>query len=133
MYRWPVGEAAVGGALAFPVEEGGAEGEVAVAGGGGEEGFAFAQGDEEQVALAGFVPEHALAVDPGGVVGQHAEGRFDFGAAVVSVHARRQRQGPGHLQGLIGSRHWRISRSERACGSGGAGALERLEPTTARI
>jgi hypothetical protein len=52
-----------GGALALPVQEGGAEGQVAVAGGGGEEGFALSEGDEQQVALAGFVPEHAFAVD----------------------------------------------------------------------
>ena len=38
------------------------EGQVAVAGGGGEEGFAFAQGDEQQVCGAGLVPEHAFAV-----------------------------------------------------------------------
>ena len=38
-----------GGALAFPVEHRWAEGQVAVAGGGGEEGFAFAQGEEQQV------------------------------------------------------------------------------------
>ena len=55
-----------GGALAFPVEQRGAEGQVAVAGGGREEGFAFAQGDEQQVGGAGLVPEHAFAVDPGG-------------------------------------------------------------------
>ena len=78
----------------FPVEQGGAEGQVAVAGGGGEEGFAFAQGDEQQVGGAGLVPEHPFAVVPGGVVGQHAEGRFDLGAAVVAVHAQRHRQGP---------------------------------------
>jgi hypothetical protein len=34
-------------------------------------------------------------VDPGGVIGEHAEGRFDLGAAVVAVHAQRHRQGPG--------------------------------------
>jgi hypothetical protein len=28
---------------------------------------------EQQVALAGFVPEHAFAVDPGGVVAQDPE------------------------------------------------------------
>jgi hypothetical protein len=38
-----------GGALALPVEEVGAEGQAAVAGGGGEEGFALAQGDEQEV------------------------------------------------------------------------------------
>ena len=83
-----------GGALAFPVEQAGAEGQVAVAGGGGEEGFAFAQGDEQQVGGAGLVPEHAFAVDPGGFGAEHAKGRFDFGAAVVAVHAQRHRQGP---------------------------------------
>jgi hypothetical protein len=48
------------------VEQGWAEGQVAVAGGGGEEGFALVEGDEQQIALAGFVPEDAFAVDPGG-------------------------------------------------------------------
>ena len=37
------------GALALPVEEVGAEGQAVGAGGGGEEDFAFAQGDEQQV------------------------------------------------------------------------------------
>ncbi len=49
------------------------EGPVAVAGGGGEEGFALVEGHEQQVALAGFVPEDALAVDPGGVALEAAE------------------------------------------------------------
>ena len=35
------------GALAFPVEQRGAQGQVPVAGGWGEEGFALAQGDEQ--------------------------------------------------------------------------------------
>jgi hypothetical protein len=52
-----------------------AKGQVAVAGGGGEEGFAFAQGDEQQVGGAGLVSEHAFAVDPAGVIGEHAKGR----------------------------------------------------------
>jgi hypothetical protein len=52
------------------VEQGRAEGQVAVAGGGGEEGFALVEGDEQQIALAGFVPEDAFAVDPGGVIAQ---------------------------------------------------------------
>jgi hypothetical protein len=94
------------------VEQGGAEGQVAEAGGGGEEGFAFAQGDEQQVGGAGLVPEHALAVDPGGVIGEHAVaagfceavGRFDFGAAVVAVHAQGHRQGPGQrVEAAIGT------------------------------
>ena len=59
--------------VAFPVEQGGAEGEVAVAGGGGEEGFAFVEGHEQQVGVAGFVPEDAFAVDPGGVIAQDPE------------------------------------------------------------
>jgi hypothetical protein len=50
------------GALALLVEEVGAEGQIAVAGGGGEEGFAFAQGDEQQVGGGGLVIEHAFAV-----------------------------------------------------------------------
>jgi hypothetical protein len=56
------------------VEQGGAEGQVAVAGGGGEEGFAFAQGDEQQIGGAGLVSEHAFAVDPGSVGGEEANG-----------------------------------------------------------
>ena len=55
-----------GGALDFPVEQRWAEGQVEVAGGGGEEGFAFAQGDEQQIGGAGLVSEHAFAVVPGG-------------------------------------------------------------------
>ena len=49
------------------------EGQVAVAGGGGEEGFALVEGHEQQVGLAGLVPEDALAVDPGGVACEAAE------------------------------------------------------------
>ncbi len=79
-----------GGALAFPVEQRWAEGQVAVASGGGEEGFAFAQGDVQQVGGAGLLPEHPFAVDPGGFGGEHAKGRFDLGAAVVAVHAEFQ-------------------------------------------
>jgi hypothetical protein len=41
-------------------------GETAGVGGGGEEGFALVEGDEQQIALAGFVPDHAFAVDPEG-------------------------------------------------------------------
>jgi hypothetical protein len=51
-------------------ESPGTEGQVAVAGGGGEEGFALVEGHEQQVGLAGFVPEDAFAVDPGDVVTQ---------------------------------------------------------------
>jgi hypothetical protein len=76
------------------VEQGGAEGQVAVAGGGGEEGFAFAQGDEQQVGGAGLVSEHAFAVDPGGFGAEHAESCFDFGACVVAVRAQGHRQRP---------------------------------------
>ena len=50
---------------------------------------------EQQVGVAGFVPEDTFAVDPGGVVAQDAEGGFDFGAAVAAVHAQGHRQGPG--------------------------------------
>ena len=62
-----------GGALALPVERGRAEAEVAGAGGGGEEGFALVEGHEQQAGLAGFVPEDAFAVDPGGVIAQDPE------------------------------------------------------------
>jgi hypothetical protein len=94
------------------VEQRGAEGQVAVAGGGGEEGFAFAQGDEHQVGGAGLVSEHAFAVDPGGFGAEHAVaagfceavGRFDLGACVVAVHAQRHRQGPGQqVEAAIGA------------------------------
>jgi hypothetical protein len=91
----PGGRGGGSGALAFPVEQRRPEGQIAVAGGGGEEGFSLPEGDEQQVAPAGFVPEHALAVDPGGVIGEHTERRFDFGAAVMAVHAQRHRQRPG--------------------------------------
>jgi hypothetical protein len=50
---------------------------------------------EEQVGLEGFVPEDAFVVDPGGVVVEDAERRFDFGAAVAAVDAQGHRQGPG--------------------------------------
>jgi hypothetical protein len=36
----------------------------------------------EKVGLAALVPEHSFAVDPWGVVGEHSEGRFDFGTGV---------------------------------------------------
>jgi hypothetical protein len=52
----------------IPLEQGGAEGQVAGEGGGGEEGFALVEGHEQQVCLAGLVPEVAFAVDPGDVV-----------------------------------------------------------------
>jgi len=64
-------------------------GDVAIAGGRGEV-VACAQGDEQQVALAGFVPEHAFAVDPGGVACQDPERGFDLGAAVAAVDAQDQ-------------------------------------------
>jgi hypothetical protein len=79
------------------VEQGRAEGQVAVAGGGGEEGFALFEGDEQQVGVAWFMPEDAFAVDPGGVACQDAEGGFDLGAAVAAVDAQGHRQGPGQL------------------------------------
>ena len=72
------------------MEQGGAEGQVAVAGGGGEEGFALVEGQEQQVGVAGFVPEDAYAVDPGGVVAEDPESGFDLGAAVAAVDAQDQ-------------------------------------------
>ena len=57
------------------------------------------------------MPEHAFAVDPGGVIGEHAVatgfcvavGSLDLGAAVVAVHAQRHRQGPGQrVEAAIG-------------------------------
>jgi hypothetical protein len=42
-------------------------------------------------------------VDPGGFGAEHAKGRFDFGAAVVAVHAQRHRQRPGQrVEGGVG-------------------------------
>jgi len=59
--------------LALAVEDRGTEGQVAVAGGRGEGGFALVEGHEQQVALAGFVPEYAFAVEPGGVIAKDAD------------------------------------------------------------
>ncbi|MCP9928718.1 hypothetical protein KBY90_12615 [Cyanobium sp. CH-040] len=58
--------------------------------GGGEEGFALVEGQEQQVVLAGVVPEDAFEVDPGGVVAQDAKGGLDLGAAVAAVDAQDQ-------------------------------------------
>jgi hypothetical protein len=59
--------------MSLPVEQGRAEGQVSVAGGRGEEGFALVEGHEQQVALSEFVPEDAFAVDPGSVALEAAE------------------------------------------------------------
>jgi hypothetical protein len=53
---------------------------------------------EQQVGLAGFVPEDAFAVDPGGVVAKDAVaggfcapvGGFDLRAGVAAMHAQDQ-------------------------------------------
>ena len=90
MVRCPVAEAAVVVLWLSKWNREGAGGQVAVAGGGGEEGFALAQGDEQQIGGAALVPEHAFAVDPGGVCGEDAEGDFDLGAAGAAVHAQVQ-------------------------------------------
>jgi len=79
-----------GGALALPVKQRGAQGQVAVAGGGGEEGFDLVEGHKQQVGLEGFVPEDAFAVDPGGIVAEDPESGFDFGAAIAAVDAQDQ-------------------------------------------
>jgi hypothetical protein len=42
----PRGRCGGGGALVFPIEQGGSKSQIAEAGAGEEEGFAFAQGDE---------------------------------------------------------------------------------------
>jgi hypothetical protein len=53
---------------------------------------------------ASLVPEHAFAVDPGGIFVEDAEGGFDFGAAVAAVHAQGHRQGPGQrVEAAIGA------------------------------
>ncbi len=71
---------------------------------GGEERLALVEGHKQQIGLAGFVPEHALAVDPGGVIAQDSEGRFDLGAAVAAVDAQGSReQRPGQrVEAVIG-------------------------------
>jgi hypothetical protein len=72
------------------VEQRGAQGQVAVAGGGGEERLALVEGHKQQIGVAGFVPEHAFAVDPGGVACEDPESGFDLGAAVAAVDAQDQ-------------------------------------------
>ncbi len=75
------------------MEQRGAQGQVAVAGGGGEERLALVEGHNQQIGLDGFVPEHALAVDPGGVIAQDAVAagfcaavrRFNLGAVVAAA------------------------------------------------
>jgi len=99
----PGGGGGGGGALALPVEQGRAEDQVAGAGGGGEGGFALVEGHSQQVGVAGFVPEHAFAVDPGGVIAQDAKGGFDLGAAGAAVDAQGHRQGPGQRVEAAGS------------------------------
>ena len=56
-----------GDALALSMEQVLPEGQVATAGGGGEAGFDLLEGDDQQIALAELVPQHAQALDPGGV------------------------------------------------------------------
>jgi hypothetical protein len=80
MVRWPVGEAAVVVLWLFQWNRNGPRAR---------------SRHEQQVGLAGFVPEDAFAVDPGSVVSQDPERRFDFGAAVAAVNAQGHRQGPG--------------------------------------
>ena len=65
-----------------------AEGQVAGVGGEGEEGFALDEGHEQQVGLAGLVPEHAFAVNPGGVACRDSEAAFleRSSDAVLSLH-----------------------------------------------
>jgi len=67
------------------VEQVRAEGQVAGAGGEGEGGFTLVEGHEQQVGVAGFVPEDASAVDPGGVIAKDAE------AARLLRNRRRRR------------------------------------------
>jgi hypothetical protein len=83
----PRGRGGGGGALALPVEQRRPEGQVALAGGRGEEGFALFEGDEQQVALAGFVPEHAFAVK-----GVHAQGTAE---ALLFGHQSSSRNSSG--------------------------------------
>ncbi len=84
------------------------------------EGFALVEGHEQQIALAGFVPEHAFAVDPGGVVAQDPKGRFDFGAAVAAVDAQRHRQGPGkRVEAAIGALGQQVQQLAQIVAPGG--------------
>jgi hypothetical protein len=71
------------------VEKAWAEGQVPVTGGRGEKGLALFEGHEQQVTPAGFMPEHAFTVNPRCVITEDTKRRFDFGAAVVAVHAQR--------------------------------------------
>lgn len=72
MVRWPVGEAAVVvlWLSQWTMEGPRARSRVRVE---GDVGFALVEGHEHQVGLAGFVPEGAFAVDPGGVIAQDPE------------------------------------------------------------
>jgi hypothetical protein len=75
------------------------------------------------------VPEHALAVNPGGVIGEHTERRFDLGAAGAAVDAQGHRQGRGQRVAVphswaVSISQWRHSRSPRRSGSGGGGGGE---------
>ena len=110
----PRGQCGGGGAFAFPKEQGGSKGQIAEAGAGEEEGFAFAQGDEQQVDAARLVPEPAFAVAAGGggaavVVG--SEGGEHFGAHLsrrsAAMHAQRCRLGPRQRHASGSGNQWR--------------------------
>ena len=107
-----------GGALAFPVEQRWAEGQVAVAGGGGEEGFAFAQGDEQEVGGAGLVLEHALAVDPGGFGAEHA---VAAGFCVGAAFSKRSNRPLRFRRVCSGRARAGAPAAARAAGGGGVG------------
>ena len=87
----PRGQCGGGGAFAFPKEQGGSKGQIAEAGAGEEEGFAFAQGDEQQVDAARLVPEPAFAVAAGGGAPQSSSAAK---AASTSVRTCREEVRP---------------------------------------
>ena len=66
-------------------------------------------------------------MDPGGVGAEHAEGRFDLGAAVVAVHAQRHRQGPGQrVEAAIGAFGEQLQQLDQLLAPG-AGLPEHLQ------
>lgn len=80
------------------------------------------------------VPEHALAVDPGGVVCENAKRGLDLGAAVMAVHAQGNGQGPGKgwrwARAASSSSRWRSSWRQgpvaQSSGSASAKGRQRL-------
>jgi hypothetical protein len=83
--------------LGLPVESGGADGVVVVAGGGGEVLFGFVEGDEEEFGVGGGVEVAAFADAAfAGLLGE-AAGDEDFVAGVAAVEVERDFRGMGAL------------------------------------